>query len=356
MEILRPQIIRIGNRCYRKNPVLQREGNAAEEEEYTDFIPDSSGWNDETCALDAPNIEQTSDGFRTSICAPSGLLKFVIGRKGETKHRLEIETRTKIRIPKQGQKGDIVIQGHDRNGVMSAKTRIDVLLDSGRQKSPFTHFLSIPFNTKHLQDSLTDFKNDVLRECDGDRGIDGSIFQTPCKLHLTIGCLVLLDEGEIRRAVETLQECRRELIEPILKGEPLHIQLDGLEYMNDDPSEVDVLYAKVKDPSERLQIIADRLVDKFTSIGLMQREYDRVKLHITVMNTVFRKDPTGTTEPDRRQDRGRKERESFNAINLLKKFGNYRFGEDNITGIHLSQRHSFGTDGYYTCAGTLNVT
>ncbi|XP_060565839.1 activating signal cointegrator 1 complex subunit 1-like [Ruditapes philippinarum] len=356
MEILRPQIVRIGNRCYRKNPVLQREGNTAEEEEFTDFIPDSSGWNDETCTLDTPDIEQTSDGFQTAIQAPNGLLKFVIGKKGETKNRLEVETRTKIRIPKQGQKGDIVIQGHDRNGVMSAKTRIDVLLDSGRQKTPFTHFLSIPFNAKHFQDSLTDFKNDVLRECDGDRGVDGSIFQTPCKLHLTIGCLVLLDETDIRKAVDTLLECREDLIEPILRGEPLHVQLHGLEYMNDDPSEVDVLYAKVKDTSDRLQILADRLVDKFTSTGLMQREYDKVKLHITVMNTLFRKDPTGTDEPVRKQDRGRRERESFNAINLLKKFGDYRFGEDTVNIVHLSQRHSFGKDGYYTCAGTLNFS
>lgn len=38
---------------------------------------------------------------------------------------------------------------------------------------------------------------------------------------------------------------------PILKGKSLDIQLDGLEYMNDDPSEVDVLYAKVTDSSER---------------------------------------------------------------------------------------------------------
>lgn len=356
MDILRPQIVRVGNRCYRKNPTLQREGNRAEEEDYTDFIPDSSGWNDETCALDAPNIEQTSDGFRTTVSAPSGLFKFVIGRKGETKNRLEIETRTKIRIPKQGQKGDIVIQGHDRNGVISAKTRIDVLVDSGRQKSPFTHFLSIPFNAKHLQDSLSDFKNDVLRECDGDRGIDGSIFQNPCKLHLTIGCLVLLDDSEIKRAVDTLRECREEIVEPILKGRSLDIQLDGLEYMNDDPSEVDVLYVKVKDPTERLQILADRLVDKFTSTGLMQREYDRVKLHVTVMNTLFRKDPTGTAEPDRRQGKGRKERESFNAISLLQKFGNYKFGEDCVKAIHLSQKHSLAADGYYTCAGKLDIT
>lgn len=95
---------------------------------------------------------------------------------------------------------------------MSAKTRIDVLLDSGRQKSQFTHFLSVPFNTKQLQENLSDFQTDVLRVCDGDRGLDASIFQNPCKLHLTIGCLVLLDDSEVRKAVETLEQCKQELI------------------------------------------------------------------------------------------------------------------------------------------------
>lgn len=43
----------------------------------------------------------------------------------------------------------------------------------------------------------------------------------------------------------------------------------------------------------RLQVIADRLVEHFVSAGLMVREWDRVKLHGTVMNTRFRKDRTG---------------------------------------------------------------
>lgn len=40
-------------------------------------------------------------------------------------------------------------------------------------------------------------------------------------------------------------------------------------------------------------MIADRLVEHFVSAGLMVREWDRVKLHGTVMNTRFRKDRTG---------------------------------------------------------------
>ncbi|XP_052783371.1 activating signal cointegrator 1 complex subunit 1-like isoform X2 [Mya arenaria] len=354
MEILNPPIVRIGNRRYRKNPLLQRDTNTAEEDE-TDFIPDQSAYSDETCALDQACLEETSDGYKTVVQAPSGLFKFIIGRKGETKQRLEVETRTKIRIPRQGQEGDIVIQGHDKQGVTSAKTRIEVLLDSGRQKTPFTHFLSVPFNTQTLQDSLVDFKNDVLRECDGDPGVDASIFQTPTKLHLTIGCLVLLNNEEVTKAGQLLQECQHELIMPILKGKPLNLKLSGLEYMNDDPSEVDVMYAKIDDPSDRLQSIADRLVDRFETSGLLQRDHDRVKLHVTVMNTIFRKDPTGTTEPYKQQDRGRKERESFNATRTLQKFSGYDFGGYEVKNIHISQRHSVGKDGYYTCAGSIEL-
>lgn len=44
----------------------------------------------------------------------------------------------------------------------------------------------------------------------------------------------------------------------------------GVEYMNDDPAEVDVLYGKVyvKDGSHVLQEVADGVVDHFCSKGL----------------------------------------------------------------------------------------
>ena len=45
----------------------------------------------------------------------------------------------------------------------------------------------------------------------------------------------------------------------------------------------------------RLQNLADALVDKLVSEGLMKREYDRVKLHATVMNTKQRDSPDEQT-------------------------------------------------------------
>jgi len=69
-----------------------------------------------------------------------------------------------------------------------------------------------------------------------------------------------------------------------------------------------------------LQTFADRLVDRFVASGIMLREYDHVKLHITVMNSRFRKDPSHTvvSESSRTSDRaGTKDRESFDASRLM---------------------------------------
>ena len=50
----------------------------------------------------------------------------------------------------------------------------------------------------------------------------------------------------------------QEIIEPLIGSEGLRIAMRGLEYMNDDPSEVDVLYGQIQmlDGSEKLQVSA----------------------------------------------------------------------------------------------------
>ena len=57
--------------------------------------------------------------------------------------------------------------------------------------------------------------------------------------------------------------------------------------MNDDPSEVDVVYGRIH--CEPLQSIAEYIVNQFTDTGFMPRQFDRIKLHVTLMNTKFRR-------------------------------------------------------------------
>lgn len=58
-----------------------------------------------------------------------------------------------------------VITGGVRRGVISAKTRIDLLVDSARQKHPFTHFLSIPLHGSTIRKKLEEFRTAVLAKC-----------------------------------------------------------------------------------------------------------------------------------------------------------------------------------------------
>lgn len=58
-----------------------------------------------------------------------------------------------------------VITGQHRSGVVSARTRIDVLLDSFRKKQPFTHFLSFALNQPAIQEKFLQFKEEVLEKC-----------------------------------------------------------------------------------------------------------------------------------------------------------------------------------------------
>ena len=63
-------------------------------------------YEDEVCDAFSP-IEETENGLRLQLPLASTYFKFIIGKKGETKRRLEHETRTQIKIPRSGEEGDL---------------------------------------------------------------------------------------------------------------------------------------------------------------------------------------------------------------------------------------------------------
>ena len=95
--------------------------------------------------------------------------------------------------------------------------------------------------------------------------------------------------------------------------------------------------------------MADEIVNKFVSAGLMRREYDRVKLHLTVMNSLFRKKDASESNDsledplasyDRRQigpSSRLSSRETIDAREVLKSFQTRHFAQTEINELHLSQ-------------------
>lgn len=73
---------------------------------HSEPVIQSCEWNDEACDAQL-EIEETDKGYQITLDIPSTFFKHIIGKKGETRRRLENETKTQIRIPKSGQEGPI---------------------------------------------------------------------------------------------------------------------------------------------------------------------------------------------------------------------------------------------------------
>ncbi|KAK3698545.1 hypothetical protein QZH41_014471 [Actinostola sp. cb2023] len=329
MDVLRPPVVWINGRCYRKLPFEKSSESTSDPYQEPQQANESSRtvtvlYEDEVCD---DLVEETSKGFKSVLDIPSALYKFVIGRGGETKKRIEGDTDTRIFIPSQGEIGDIVITGPHKAGVLSARSRIVVIAESSRQKIPFTHFLSFPLYFDELAERTADFKNSVLEQL-----------------------------GQ-NKAATFLSSCFKDLIRQCLANKPVSVRLQGVEYMNDDPSSVNVLYAQIieVDGTKRLQHLADSVVERFVDHGIMQREYDRVKLHATLMNSKLHSDLKET----RAQDGGKKRqgpprcRYSFDARDIVEIFKDFEFGEYHLKEIHISERGSYDALGRYKSASSI---
>lgn len=371
--ILQPEIVVIGTRRYRKNLVknlYRKDGNNDVIEPYREDTDEENRvdreYNDEiSCKFemkkreddeDYKDIEQQGDGtFKLKMKVAESYFGYIIGRNGEKKSTLERETQTTIRIPHRNKKPDqesdvIVIEGKSKSQVASCRNRLIILITTCRHQASFTHILTFPITFDSFKSRFNEFSRLVMQNCGQDRGLDESLFQSVGKVHLTICTLTLLSQTEIEQARELLDQSRQDFIGQLTGDKGVKVHIRGLEYMNDDPSQVDVLYAKIDTGrDERLQEIADRLMQRFVESGLSKKQFDRVKLHATVMNTLRRQQ-----DNDDEQD-VRKERVAFDARNVLKLYGNFDFGEHTLSQVHISLRFSTARDSYYECVHKILI-
>lgn len=107
-----------------------------------------------------------------------------------------------------------MIIGTVQKRIIHAKRRIDKLIENSKNKLKFTHFISIPTNTNDIRRNFLTFKTDVIENCDNEStGFHEGMFQRPEKLHLTISMLHLLDDTDQQKAIEALNNCKKEIIE-----------------------------------------------------------------------------------------------------------------------------------------------
>ncbi|XP_015761642.1 PREDICTED: uncharacterized protein LOC107340783 [Acropora digitifera] len=155
----------------------------------------------------------------------------------------------------------------------------------GDDKKVKTHFLSFTLDKSGIQKSLDDFKEKVSTNCSECEGIDVIVFQSETKIHLTFGMMMLLSNSVAEKAKELFSQCCEQVVRNHLEGRGVRVELKGVEYVYDDHAGFGVLYAKAttRDGSDRLQNLADGLVEKFVARGLMKEEYDTVNIRAPLM-------------------------------------------------------------------------
>ncbi|XP_050432192.1 activating signal cointegrator 1 complex subunit 1 isoform X2 [Adelges cooleyi] len=276
--------------------------------------------------------------FSLKLEVPDVFYGLIIGRNRETLKSIEYQTRARVKIPGPKDNYLITIKGEQRSQVVAAKYKIESIIKRGRFKQSITHFISLPMVNPTVVENFLTFKEQVLENCGESRGISELLFQDKLRLHLTITCFVLCIQSEIKRATNLMKECEETIIKPMnLKS--LDIYVRGLDYMNDDPSEVNVLYAKVNNPE--LQFLVDKIQIFFQNCDLAKPpRSDHVKLHVTLMNTSYMENASNINIHQNGRD-------TFDAKKIFELYNDFNFGTVHLTEIHLSQCYTTDSNGYY---------
>nr|CAH8870072.1 unnamed protein product [Trichobilharzia regenti] len=296
------------------------------------------------------NIIMVENGYTATINVPSMFHKFIIGVQHSKKKLLEDEFRCNIEIPLFSSNSSVIsVTGSSKFNVLSACRRILWIVSDARIRCQPTHFICLPVACQVVKENFQKFRQSVLQAAKKSAahdfvGVDSSVFHSTSTLHFTLVTLVLADKYEIEKACDALGTfCKSAKGYELFSRGPLSLTLRGLEYMNDDPDSVHVLYAKLTESpdAQRLQAIANELLNVFTEKNL---------LHMTLLNSKYRqeRDRQNVSSSHGFSPNARK---PFSITGILKVAGDFCFAENqSFDQLYLCDRLSFdSTTQFHKC-------
>ncbi|CAL1713815.1 unnamed protein product [Somion occarium] len=187
-------------------------------------------------------------------------------------------------------------------------------------RPPLTHFLSIPIgHHADLRQRISAFTTALLASDPAIPGLDETIIISPRRLHLTLGVMSLDLEGPgpdpgpdpapsaegssnnsnlrpktLESATQLLNELKPKVTE-LLVGQKLRVGLKRINIMkpeHGDPDRAHVLWAGPDyndEDARRLNAISTFVHKEFRKAGLVVDDKRPLKLHSTLVNTIYRK-------------------------------------------------------------------
>ena len=255
--------------------------------------------------------------------------------------------------------GSILVVAPSLHAARDTKLALERALERALRspKLQYTHFVCVPLcfgdDGERLVATVRAFHRDVLSSAyAADCDIEPSIAHEPGHAHLTLCMLKLYSDEARARAIGAMDAMGVALKDAgvVGGGEPIELEVKGLDAMNSDFSAVDVLFLKVREVGpgrERgaMSAVCDAAVAAFTDAGLLSRmdANKPVKLHATVMNTRLR------NRGGRNGGGDNSRRRSFDARRVMASHGDLDCGSVVVKTVHLSKRGEYDVDagGFY---------
>ena len=96
--------------------------------------------------------------------------------------------------------------------------------------------------------------------------------------------------------------------------------------------------------------MSEAVFAEFTKAELAKDEFNRVKVHCTLMNSIFASEESRNEKGQRRD----LTKYSFDASKILKAFENFKFGKIKIDKVYLNERFRRSDNDYYYTVSTLD--
>jgi activating signal cointegrator complex subunit 1 len=265
-----------------------------------------------------------------------------------------------------------------------------------QKKPPLTHFLCLPLVTPsskpQLEASIETFRNHVSpNQPEQTTNVATRIHPKAIRpvgvLHCTLG-VMSLDGPTLQKAIDLLQnldinsllssasptsnpllptpstQIPPESNKPATHGQPIKISLTGLSSMH-SPTNTSILYIPPSDPTQRLYPFCLALQKIFQDEGLLLPDNRELKLHATIVNTIYAKSRNKRAgpkregkvgkEPDQNEDRSQGHGPhsnaplKFDARALLEEYKNFVWVEgvvlDRIAICEMGAKKLLGVDG-----------
>eukprot|EP00911_Craspedida_sp_UC1_P002248 UC1_evm1s1710 len=365
-------------------------------------------------------VRELEDGtFAVDVSVPAAFKGKLMGQGDVKRRAMEEDTSATIHCGADKTSDTVTVTAADLRALEACRLRVEMAVDKLYERAPPTHFLSLPLLEPGLQKALERFRTLALDLTTRDDGLSVELFVPPEQLHITIGVLKLYSRQDVAEASALLSDAAKAAmkeVEEVMVVEeggveqqrrhhptppPLAITVKGLEIMmNDDPSQVHVLYAGVSmmmssglgtdadasaaaaaagttttataggdgsgdgrlrssspppppPPLDLLQSFCEAIEGAYVDAGLMENPKWPLKLHATLVNSKRRHGGGGGSK--RGVGGGRGSRRAFDARGMLKSYGATVFGKAPLNALHLSSLNRPGEMEHYCCEASVGL-